>query len=72
MAVPRDELAQAPAGRDVLVRLAGDAQRFGHGHCSGCCCQLGTNFVYADGHCKFLRSSNVRYPNPTGDHRYEP
>jgi len=34
--------------------------------------QGGLNFLFCDGHVKYLRTSAVYYPNPTGSHRFEP
>lgn len=34
--------------------------------------QEGATFAYCDGHVKFLKTISIKYPNPTGDHRFEP
>ena len=34
--------------------------------------QGGANFLYGDGHVKYLKRSVVTYPNPLGTHRFEP
>jgi prepilin-type N-terminal cleavage/methylation domain-containing protein/prepilin-type processing-associated H-X9-DG protein len=34
--------------------------------------QGGAQFLFCDGHVKYLKSDAIRYPNPNGVHRFEP
>lgn len=34
--------------------------------------QGGSQFLFCDGHVKYLRSDTIRYPNPGGTYRFEP